>query len=194
MIVYRGEKSTKVFYGKTCVVQPCVETDRGGKIAQFGVSIRVEGGGGALWGLVMPHLLITSWRAMKLLEALDEIGNADLCHAYYTAGRDVHKSDQHYLDELLPRLPRGMRKRVLKMVPPDLDKILIQLYARSIDVSAWELQKEIELGLLQPTPFVTQLIHEAEERRRVYMESREIPEKAPEEPKRRRWRLPFLNR
>lgn len=178
VIVAKGRQSTKIVDGQEREVVPFTGADREGELASFGVGFYfTDKSGGSIWGALMPRLLINSWRAMKLLEHLPQIGHGTLCACWHAAGESVHDSNRHYLDELArqfdsPEVFEATRSVVLASVPTaeELDRMLATVRDNSIDVSVHELTKLIEQGKLPHNPIVDELVREDEERQREHRE------------------------
>lgn len=158
VIIASGEISRK----KTCThgqcnVRPVVMADREGDLSQFGVGVLYEADGRALgcfWGLLMPRLLIRSWRAMKLIEKIPAIDTETLCAASYAVGsEEVADGDLHYLLSLGKLFPtyeafEEVRAEVLALLPTDSE--LTNLYrivgAYSLDIDFDEVANAYARG------------------------------------------------
>ncbi|OGG85875.1 hypothetical protein A2392_00465 [Candidatus Kaiserbacteria bacterium RIFOXYB1_FULL_46_14] len=86
--------------GEQADVTPFVGSDND----QLGIGIFVTRADGTekawIWGLLIPHLLIRSWRAMKLLEAMPRIRvHGSLSHCWSLACDPLHSGENKYLDE-----------------------------------------------------------------------------------------------
>lgn len=188
VIVASGSPSTKAVDGEECEVIPFAGADKGGEFSSFGVGflcVDLDGPGGSLWGLVMPHMLIQSWRAMKLLEHIPQIEHGTLCACWYAANERVHESDQRHIDELRTQFDNpgrfeALRAEVLALVPTneELDAMLTIVRDNNVDVSVYELTRLVEQGKLAPHPIIEELAQKDEARNREYQE-REAFIKAP---------------
>lgn len=178
VIIAQGKARVKIVEGVSREVIPFVGADRQGLLASFGVGYRiVNQRGGTIWGLVMPHLLIQSWRAMKLLECIPVIDRGTLCGCWYAAGEKMHEGNRHYVDDLARQFEERlqvekMRASVLKLLPSEaeLSAMLICLRNHKIEVSVDEMSDLINRGQLLPHPLVDELIKEDEARRRELAE------------------------
>src|SRR4030043_245052 len=97
-----GQEGLKAVDVKIQKAIPFVGADHAGELSSFGVGLVLpeNGKSAQIWGLVSPHMLIQSWRAMKILEHVEVIEHGTLCATWYAGSREVHSSNQHYIDEL----------------------------------------------------------------------------------------------
>jgi hypothetical protein len=105
-------------------------------------------------GYEVPHNVISSCRAVKILEKLPEIRKGDLDIALWTAHRDSgwYKKSLGKDTELISRIGDNFRREeILKMVPENLDKIITLLKKNNIGFSSKEIVEEIRQGVLKPT-------------------------------------------
>lgn len=185
VIVARGNPSPKIVDGQVHEVVPYAGADREGDFASFGVGFYfADKGGGRMWGLTMPHMLIHAWRAMKLLERIPHIDLGTLSACWYATSKreDIEKK---YLDALgeqfiSPDEFEAIRSEVAAMVPTyeEFDEMLTIVRDKNIDVSVQELTELIEQGKLPHHPIIDELIQRNEDWLREY-ESREAFLKAP---------------
>ncbi|MBI5787107.1 MAG: hypothetical protein HY446_00980 [Candidatus Niyogibacteria bacterium] len=181
VIATRGVQSEKVVDGRRKQVIPFVGADCEGEFAQMGVGLIFPGEqNGTVWGLVMPHPLIQSWRGMKILERIERIGHGTLCACWTIARRDVHDSDQRHLDELAEQVGgtdklQALRDEVLASVPSadELNAMITKLREKGVDVDSWELEEEVKAGRIATSPLIETLARETEERRRAYKRKEE---------------------
>jgi hypothetical protein len=184
VLVAQGPRCEKIVDGERMEVIPCVAADREGEFAQLGVGF-IAGNKASVWGLIMPHSLIQSWRAMKILEQVPEVFSSTLCACWYAARTEVPAHDHRYLDELARQFPsraafEAVRASALAAVPTteELEAMLTTLLETSVEVSGYELTQLIEEGKLAPNPLIDRVVQEEEARRRKYDE-REAIVKAP---------------
>ncbi len=170
VVALRG-KAINTRYGKGI---PFVGADEGGTSAQLGIGIlfpknKIKG---FVWGMISPRNLIQSWRAMKILEQVDSYSNDTiLCPCWYAAKTDIHSSDKHYLDKLAGQFKsvwkfKRVRKEALNSAPAakELQSMLRTLRKRKVEVSAWELEKEIRKGNIKTSPLIEKTKKEQKER------------------------------
>lgn len=176
VIAVKGSESEKVVDMRRRKVVPFVGADREGKFSQMGIGlIFPEEQQGTIWGLVMPHMLIQSWRGMKLLEQIEEIGHGTLCACYYAGSHKMHDSELRYLDELAVKVGgadklQTLRDEVLASVPntDELNAMITALREKGVDVGSWELEEEVRAGRLEMSPLIEELVRETEESRSAY--------------------------
>jgi len=181
VIAIEGKSSEKMVRGELKQVIPFVGTDRAGEFASLGIGfISPCKGAGAIWGLVIPHSLIRSWRGMKLLEQVKHIESGTLCACWTIADRDISRSDHKHLNDLaiqfggLEELEKA-REAVLASVPSaeEIESILTILREKNVDINCWELAAEIETGLIASSPLIETLIREQEEKQAMYTQQEE---------------------
>ncbi len=170
VLVAQGNPCTKVIDGQEHEVIPFAGTDREGEFASFGVGYQLSSeGSGSIWGLVMPHMLIQSWRAMKLLEHTPQINSGTLCACWYAASEHPHQSDQRHIDELAAEFGDraafdALRAGILAAVPAseELEAMLTIVRDRDIKVSVHELKGLVAEGKISPHPIIDELIAKQE--------------------------------
>lgn len=176
-----GAESPKAVDGKIQRAIPFVGADHPGEFSSFGIGVILPDSGnkGQIWGLAMPHMLIQSWRAMKLLEHVEVIENGTLCDTWYAGSREPHSSDQHRIDELATKVGedkfRVLRADILDQVPSpeELQDMLTYLKDNNVEVESWELRREVEAGRLATSPLIDELVEEDERRRQEYQRREE---------------------
>lgn len=176
VIATRGAQSEKVVDGRRKQIVPFVGADREGEFAQMGVGlIFSDEQKGTIWGLVMPHALIQSWRGMKILERIEKIGHGTLCACWTVARRDVHDSDKRHLEELAEQVGgadklQAIRDEVLASVPSadELNTMITNLREKGVEVDSWELEEEVKAGRIATSALIETLARETEERRQAY--------------------------
>lgn len=171
---------------------------------QLGVGIFLPDDNGHLWGLLSPHQLIRSWRAMKLLEVVPRIyTRSTLCRCWYLADEDLGYVEFQHLDDasLLYGSREELQKaraEVIAMFPSEdeLDLMLAIANANHIQINHREIAREKKR--LSPASEVFLKLRAADEKRaeqlreqRLAEEKRLIVAKEPTAPKRkslfRRW-------
>ncbi len=165
VLVAQGNPCTKVIDGQEHEVVPFAGANKEGEFASFGVGYQLlSEGSGSIWGLVMPHMLIQSWRAMKLLERVPHINSGTLCACWYAASENPHSSDQRHIDELAaefggPAAFEALRAEILAAVPlsDELDAMLTIVRDRGVEVSVHELNTMVEAGKIPPHPIIDEL-------------------------------------
>lgn len=119
----------------------------------FGVGYMVESTRqGAIWGLVIPHFLIRSWRAMHLLQKMPRIQWDTLCCCWHSAqpSDTMLRRDREYVEKLRAQYGDGdafdaVLSEVLNMRPSDdeLVAMLVPLAARGIFVFPSEIRETL---------------------------------------------------
>lgn len=94
-----GQQSEKTIGSVLKSVTPFVGSDREGEISQLGIGL-IDGTSASFWGLLVPHLVIRSWRAMKILEQLQTIQADSLCACYYAARREIDDTNKNLIESL----------------------------------------------------------------------------------------------
>lgn len=166
VIAIKGQESIKIVDGVMRRVVPFVGTDHGGELSSLGVGyiLSEDGNHGTIWGSVIPHAVIQSWRAMKILEQMPEIKSGTLCATWYAGERKVHESNERYLDDLRAQVGRRRfdetRETVLNQTPTteELQGMLEIFRSNGVSISARELTEEIEAGNIEKTPLIDELI------------------------------------
>lgn len=101
------------------------------------------------WGLVVPHDLITCWRAMLILEKVQYLDNADLCDSYYAAMRHPHESDSHRVSAMIGKIGLDSFKSIMNQsIPEEVVKLFVQLLDAGDQLALWPLTEEIQAGTL----------------------------------------------
>lgn len=128
-----------------------------------------------IWGLVVPHCIIQSWRAMKILQETPVVDRSTLCHCWYAGGWDNHKDDERRVDELAATWDsveefNTRRNAILEMLPSNevLEQVITAFDEANIDYGVWELKEEIESGRLALTPFLEETFRRDELKREQY--------------------------
>lgn len=176
VIALQELESTKVVGGILRRVIPFVGADREGEFAQMGVGLIIpEEQKTIIWGLLCPHVLIQSWRGMKILERIDYIDDGTLCACWTIARFDIHDSDKRYLNELAEQVGSAdklqtLRDEVLASVPTadELNAMITILREKNIEVDSWELEEEVKAGRIAMSPLIEVIARETEERKQAY--------------------------
>lgn len=158
--MYQGQKSEKTFRGRRLELTPFagIDGEREFYLAQMGVGIFGKDIS-YFWGLVSPREIITSYRAMKIVEELSEMDEGDLCRSWCSGRRNPSKCDiEKYVKPIESRIGKEKREEILNMIPPNLDLVIRRLQEKEIDISMHDIVEEIERGMLIPTPFMNNLI------------------------------------
>ena len=174
VIAIRGEPSKKIVDGELRSVVPFVGTDREGEFSQMGIGLLFPDEEKAtIWGLLMPHTLIKSWRGMKLLEQVKHIKHSTLCSCYTIATDNVHKNDKRHFEELADQFGgmeklKEFRAKVLASVPSaeEIDTMINTLREKGVGIDSWDLTAEVEAGRIETSPAIEQLVQE---------EARDVP-------------------
>jgi hypothetical protein len=181
VVAIQGEMSEKVVDGQTRKVVPFVGADREGEFSQMGVGLLFpENGSGTLWGLVMPHCLIQSWRGMKILEHIKEIGHGTLAGCWYAGKENLSDSDKRYLDELAVQFSSreefdAIRAGALDAAPSseEVESMIRNLREKGVDIDSWELEKEVEAGHIPSSATIDDLVAETQRKREAYQREEE---------------------
>lgn len=182
--VAQGNPCTKVIHGQEHEVIPFAGANSEDEFASFGVGFHYANeSGGSVWGLTMPHMLIQSWRAMKLLEHIPQINNGTLCACWYAAGEIRHQSDQRYIAELTAQFEdpikfHAIRAEILAAVPlsDELDAMLTIVRDRGVDVSVDELKKMVEQGKIPSHSIIDELAAKRDAKLAAYKAREEFVE------------------
>ncbi len=181
VIAVRGVESEKIVNGRRTKTVPFVGADREGEFASLGVGlIYPEEGKAVVWGLVMPHALIQSWRGMKILEQVGAVEHGTLCACWTIARRDMHDSDKHYIEDLAPQFGgikklNAVREHVLDLVPTaeELSAMITALREKNVNVDHWDLDAEVKAGRISSFPLIDTIGREEEEQRQAYQRKEE---------------------
>lgn len=181
VVAIQGEMSEKVVDGQMRKVIPFVGADSEGEFSQMGVGLLFpENGSGTLWGLVMPHCLIQSWRGMKILERIDEISHSTLAGCWYAGKENISDSDKRYLDELAVQFSSreefdSIRAEILGTAPSseEVESMIRNLREKGVDIASWELEKEIENGYIDSSVTIDNLVAETQRKREDYQRKEE---------------------
>ncbi|OGK24837.1 hypothetical protein A3C25_03930 [Candidatus Roizmanbacteria bacterium RIFCSPHIGHO2_02_FULL_38_11] len=162
IILATGERSEKLVLGHPALVIPFVGTDTGGFVSSLGVgAMYPQKRNLEIWGLILPHNLIQSYRAMRLLEGLPAIENDTLSACWSAATRDIRPVDSPRLDELSRLFPdygqinlRAIITRIVRLhrrmksnVGPIRSKQFVQLQQKILNdtPTAQELERMIQV-------------------------------------------------
>lgn len=181
IIATRGTPSEKVIGGQRKLVVPFVGADREGELSQMGIGLTFLGEEkGTIWGLVMPHALIQSWRGMKILEKVETINNGTLCACWTIARRNIHDSDKYQLNKLSEAFGgdeklQAILDEVFASVPSDeeINTMITILREKGVEVDSWELIEEVNAGRIAMSPLIEALARETEEKQQAYKREEE---------------------
>lgn len=126
-------------------------------LAQFGIGLMDAKGECRFWGMLHPQALVTAWRGMYVLDRMEHIRHATICHSYYLGQRKVDHDVERALEDTKEQLPEieKLREEVLQMKIPDeeLDRMLKICNAEdnAILLATWELEAEVEAGTIHAT-------------------------------------------
>lgn len=144
----KGELGEKVIDGERKLAFP-IACDDG---LSMGTGLAYEDGRATFWGLASPKKVISSYRGMKIAELVEEFWHGTLAACWYSGNRDVHPSDQKYVDEIEAKIGKPARERILGMVPENFDDVLTMLQEKDIHFAGWEIEQEVKDGVLRVTP------------------------------------------
>lgn len=181
VIAIRGAQCEKIVNGQRKQVVPFVGADREGEFAQMGIGlIFPDEENGTIWGLLSPHVLIQSWRGMRILEKIETINHGTICACWTVARKNIHESDKRHLEELALQLGdddklQAFLDEVLVSVPStdEINTMITNFRERGVDVDSWELDEEVKAGRISTSPLIEMLARETEERRRAYQREEE---------------------
>jgi len=120
----------------------------------MGVGLAYENGNGRFWGLVAPKYVIASYRGMKIAELVEKFESGTLAACWYAGNKEVHTSNKHYVDEIVAKIGKSARKKILETVPEKFDDMLTSLQKRKISFDGCEIEEEVKAGTLEATPKV----------------------------------------
>lgn len=111
-------------------------------------------------------LLLRSWRTMKILEHLEYVDVMAISYCWSFAGREEEIVSELPLGNASLRVQhrygslRDVREKVLSMKPsrPHFDEMLRRVIEAGVIISAAELSKEVELGMIERTSLVEECI------------------------------------
>lgn len=176
VIAAHATECEKIVDGERKKVVPFMGSDRDGEWASMGVGLLFpDDQTGTMWGLATPHMLIKSWRGMKILEHIEKIDHGTLCACWYAGGHQIHSSDWRYLDELAGKLGgmkklQALRDEVLASAPTsdELNAMIALVRENGVDISGWELEEEAKAGRIETLPIIGTILREEAERRDAY--------------------------
>jgi hypothetical protein len=171
IIALRGESSLKELDGFLEVMTPFVGTDGPGKFSEFGIGLlSVDDQVLIFWGTVVPHALIQSWRAMKLLEQISSLKTEILSACWHLARPEsLIDDDLRYFRSLndlsaAPGTAEKLRGEVLSLFPSTalIDQMIRIFRNHSIDLDVIDLQTGVASGKILSSPLIDALIEERE--------------------------------
>ena len=136
-----------------------------GELCEFGIGLLDENSGRSVfWALVCPHLLITAWRGMHILDKTTSILHGTICHAYYAGQTNDENSDvKKAIAELSEQIPdfQAFRKSILEMkIDNDVLDAMLKICNstdNSIDISEHELKEAVKAGIINQTDEVSRV-------------------------------------
>ncbi|MGW8185548.1 MAG: hypothetical protein ACWGHO_05580 [Candidatus Moraniibacteriota bacterium] len=191
VIAIQGEMSEKIVDGQKRKVIPFVGADSEGEFSHMGIGLLyTEDRSSILWGLVIPHYLIQSWRGMKILEQIKEISHGTLTACWYAGKKNLNDSEKYYLDELATQFSSrkefdAIRATIISSAPSpeEVESMILNFGEKDVDIESSELQKEVKAGLISTSTTINELIAETQRKREEYQRKEEVINKplAPEE-------------
>lgn len=170
VIAMKGRDVEMSIDGKIQKVTPFVGADHAGQFSSMGIGYLLSDQKGCLiWGLVIPHALIRSWRGMKLLENMTRIEHGTLCACWTVCGHNLSDSDQGRKEELAQQFESReafdvVLEEILISVPSsgDLEVMIKTLLSNDVSVDGWDLKAEVDANRMKMTEQI-QGICDAEE-------------------------------
>lgn len=160
VIVGRAEPTIKLINGEEKSVTPFFGMDREGDLAQMSVGYVTDDGTVSMWGLMAPTLLITSWRAMRILSHLKSVERFTLSQCWYAASGRQSQDGANAIEKLSNQFADHEVLVELLVANPgaeELDGMLRFVMERGIDVNVYELRDLIERGLIEEHPIILEL-------------------------------------
>jgi hypothetical protein len=168
VLIANGETSQKTIGRSRVGVTPHVIGEPSSAACQFGSLgvgyYRADNSRGKYWGMSLPHNLINSWRAMKLLErttSIDEDRPLALCYQAVTADR-LKDGDADELSTYFESYQKFVNARQAAAVaipsPEDLDAMLRVAMNADIQISMNPILEYVEIGVLPRLPIFDAII------------------------------------
>lgn len=118
------------------------------------------------WGLMGIDQFIGTYRAMLILNELEEIDSSHtISDAWYVGNKEPFFSEEQEnraLKEIEKSVGYDRLKEILTEVPPNLDELLTKEGRRGTLPSKEEIKREITLGNLQPTTKIQEYLNAAD--------------------------------
>ncbi len=164
-ILFKGQESTKNVEGQNRKVVPFAGTDRDGEFSQMGVGLiyPVEQSA-SIWGLVMPHDIVASYRGMKIAEEVPTFGHGTLAACWYAGHRDVHSSEQRYIDDIVGMIGADKRQQIISAPLPSFDEAIQVMMEKGIDFDVYPFLTELDQGNLTMTPVLEKAVNDYSDR------------------------------
>jgi hypothetical protein len=147
--VLKGTPQEMVVCGNCKEVTPFVGIDVPGQFSKMGIGLRIEATGEHVyWGLVIPHHILATWRAMKLLETLDTADPEILAACIFAVRRPERAHEIPHVLRVSRQLGgidafENVRKQLLLSLPEpsSLERALMVLKAHEVPVDADEFHE-----------------------------------------------------
>ncbi len=150
IVALRGVLSEKIVDGKRQPTVPFVGTNG----VHMGVGLYLpDNKEWEFWGLGMPHFVIHSWRAMKVLERIESVTTGTLCGCWYTA-------EKSYIAPQCTRIMKELgskdqfdtlRMEVLASVPTaeEVTAMVNTFRNKDVRIDYFEICDEVKAGRLK---------------------------------------------
>jgi len=165
VIFAKGKESKKILDGKERTTTPiAVAYYTYPESEDYSMGVGLAGYG--TWGLSSPKEAITSWRAMKIAEAVTQFQDyylgqyPNLSACYYAARSDEHLPDdeKRRVKIVVNQIGSETRYEVLNSVPENVEAMLGLLVEKGVVFSREEILDEVEQGRIEETQFITGII------------------------------------
>lgn len=148
-----------------------------GRVPQFGIGLMRQGENSKenssylFWGSSTSHLLVTAWRAARIVDMITDVRESVLFAAFTIASRVRAPKFQSYVETLSRAMPQivveDLRTMVLSewlIADAELERMLkiCNVPDANIKVSAQELQEELVEGIIHCTAEVCRVFDRAE--------------------------------
>lgn len=171
-ISFYGQEGIKLVEGKDrLLVRPFVGMSR---LGNFGVGVDIPEIHMQITAGSHPYGLISEWRAMRLIEEIDQFSDLILVGASNGINRRKHGVFMPYLhyvtDAVGPDKVMRLVEQIFNQVPTNeqIEKMLDLVVDKPENLAVWELKDEIEGGWLASTPRIEAVIREQERRWRIH--------------------------
>lgn len=173
VIARHGIPSMKFVNGVSQLVIPFVGADWQG---QMGIGLMHPSGQVSDFkGFLVPHKIIRSWRAMKLLELVTNVDSTTLEVCLLMMQSYVH-GDHRYTTDTVAEVVGGVKElekvldTFLSSTPPiaEFNMMATCFREKNIIVDGRELEAEVKAGRMKMTPDIEEIINETRERHRAH--------------------------
>ena len=180
-IIAKGKPNFKTVEGQRRLVTPCVVlygSDDGGGYHSFGIGFFYGRGrrlrrGGQVWGLMMPQILLQSWRGMKILEGVKVINYGTLCACWTSGTPEMREDDyqRYVVDDLIKfngeKVTLAARDRAFQATPSpqEWSRMLSKCKKLGADLANFDIKREIEGGYLKKKSTLNLLVPTSEAER-----------------------------